>query len=287
MTNVSEHTSPNGTENSALNPTAPKPIALSASRAGDFNQCPLLYRFRAIDRLPEPTSAAQFRGTVVHAVLENLFALPREERLPDAGIKMLPKVFHELHAKEAHPVVAESEERDFLNECARLFYNYYSIENPQGFDPDACEQYVHTMLSDDTPVRGFIDRVDVAPTGEVRIVDYKTGKKPAPRFAQQAHLQMELYSLLYWKVYGVKPDQMKLIYLKTVNTLIGTPSTDDLKRREEELVNLWNRIRKCGVDGSFYPHKTALCNWCSFHEFCPTYGGTVPEYPGWPGEASN
>ena len=50
--------------------------ALSPSRAADFKQCPLLYRLRAIDRLPEPPSAAQLRGSVVHAALEQLYTLP-------------------------------------------------------------------------------------------------------------------------------------------------------------------------------------------------------------------
>ena len=51
--------------------------ALSPSRASDFKQCPLLYRFRAIDRLPEPPSTAQLRGSVVHAALEQLYAPAR------------------------------------------------------------------------------------------------------------------------------------------------------------------------------------------------------------------
>jgi ATP-dependent helicase/nuclease subunit B len=38
--------------------------ALSPSRAADFKQCPLLYRFRAIDRLPEASTVAQLRGFV-------------------------------------------------------------------------------------------------------------------------------------------------------------------------------------------------------------------------------
>ena len=41
--------------------------------ASDFMQCPLLYRLRVIDRLPEKPSAAATRGTLVHAVLERLF----------------------------------------------------------------------------------------------------------------------------------------------------------------------------------------------------------------------
>jgi len=37
---------------------APGIGSLSPSRASDFKTCPLLYRFRSIDRLPEPPSPA-------------------------------------------------------------------------------------------------------------------------------------------------------------------------------------------------------------------------------------
>jgi putative RecB family exonuclease len=67
----------------------PRRPALSPSRANDFKQCPLLYRFRAIDRLPEVPTSAQVRGTLVHAVLERLFLLPSEERTPEAARALL------------------------------------------------------------------------------------------------------------------------------------------------------------------------------------------------------
>ena len=51
-----------------------EPSALSPSRAADFKQCPLLYRLRAIDRLPGRRRPAQLRGSVVHAALEQLYA---------------------------------------------------------------------------------------------------------------------------------------------------------------------------------------------------------------------
>src|ERR1700735_5762250 len=65
--------------------TARSRPALSPSRAADFKQCPLLYRFRAIDRLPEPTSTAQVRGSVVHAALEQLYGLPAASRVRELG----------------------------------------------------------------------------------------------------------------------------------------------------------------------------------------------------------
>ena len=44
--------------------------SLSPSRAADFKQCPLKYRFRSIDRLEEAPTPAAVRGTLVHAVLD-------------------------------------------------------------------------------------------------------------------------------------------------------------------------------------------------------------------------
>src|SRR5690348_2657990 len=77
---------------------------LSPSRAADFKSCPLLYRFRTIDRLPETPSRAAVRGTVVHAVLEQLFDLPAGERTLDAARELLPEIWQRLAADE--PAVA-------------------------------------------------------------------------------------------------------------------------------------------------------------------------------------
>ena len=69
----------------------PLPVlgSLSPSRAGDFMTCPLLYRYRTIDRLPQVPSSAATRGTLVHAVLERLFDLPAAGRTPEAAAGLL------------------------------------------------------------------------------------------------------------------------------------------------------------------------------------------------------
>src|SRR5437773_6851736 len=74
--------------------------SLSPSRAGDFMTCPLLYRFRVIDRLPEPPSPAATRGTLVHAVLERLFDHPAAERTPEAARELLRPQWDRLLAEE-------------------------------------------------------------------------------------------------------------------------------------------------------------------------------------------
>ena len=58
--------------------------------------CPLLFRFRAIDRLPEEPSAAAVRGNLVHRALENLFDLPAGERKPQAAEDLAKAAFEAL-----------------------------------------------------------------------------------------------------------------------------------------------------------------------------------------------
>src|SRR6202158_2684886 len=74
--------------------------ALSPSRAADFKQCPLLYRFRAIDRLPEVPSTAQLRGSVVHAALEQLYGLPAALRGPDTARSLVEPAWEQVIAEE-------------------------------------------------------------------------------------------------------------------------------------------------------------------------------------------
>ncbi|WP_269803602.1 RecB family exonuclease [Pseudonocardia kujensis] len=84
--------------------------ALSPSRAADFKQCPLLYRFRAVDRLPEAPSPAALRGTLVHAVLERLFDLPAAERVPARAKALVGAVWAEIAAEAPELATAVAEE---------------------------------------------------------------------------------------------------------------------------------------------------------------------------------
>ena len=74
-----------GAERTTAADRAPRRPSLSPSRAADFKSCPLLYRFRTIDRLPERKTKAAVRGTLVHAVLEKLYDLPAAERTVEAA----------------------------------------------------------------------------------------------------------------------------------------------------------------------------------------------------------
>lgn len=264
-------------------------LSLSPSRANDFRQCPLLYRYRAIDKLPEPKSRAQLLGTLVHGVLEEMFDWPRPERTYPRAVKALKPTWagileekSEEEQQEISELIGEGEFMDFLIDAREMLRGYFVMENPQGFDPHSREKFVKANF-DRTPALGFIDRVDVAPTGEIRVVDYKTGKMPTPRFADKAVFQLRFYALLYWRSFGKIPDQLKLMYLKNQDSIVRRPFKEDLEALEDELNKLWEEITSCGASGDFPPKKSRLCDWCAFYAHCPAMGGTVLDYPGWPG----
>lgn len=264
-------------------------LALSPSRASDYQQCPLLYRFRAIDKLPEPSTVAQVKGTLVHAVLEEMHKLPREQRTYPAAVKRLKPHWERMCADDPEflELVPEDDLYEFLVESRTLLRGYFEMENPQGFDAHECEMYVDSVLPNGVPVRGFIDRVDIAPTGEVRVVDYKTGKMPAPQWSQSAQFQMRFYALVYWRLFDQIPHQLRLMYLKVMDSLILTPSREELEFFERDLGDLWAKIEGDGKAGTFRPNVTRLCDWCHHQALCPAFGGTPPEYPGWPGSSAD
>lgn len=260
-----------------------RPIAISPSRASDYKRCPLQYRLRAIDKIPEPSTEAQVKGTLVHAVLEEMFTWPREQRTYPAAVKRLKPQWEKMREEEPSCAEPVADEYQLLVDSRTLLRGYFTMENPLGFDAHAQEMPVDFTLPNVVPVRGFIDRVDIAPTGEVRVVDYKTGKKPQLRYSQDAQFQMRFYALVYWRLFGVVPTQLKLMYLKVMDSMILTPSREELEYFERDLAELWWKIESDGKAGTFRPQQSKLCGWCAFQSLCPVFGGTPPPYPGWPG----
>ena len=283
MAETAQETAPTGTSEAAPR----RRPALSPSRAGDFKQCPLLYRFRAVDRLPETPTRAQVRGTVVHSVLERLYELPAAERDRERAQGMLRPAWDDLLADQ--PELGELFDgpddpalQEWLRTASGLVDAYFEMEDPQRLDPDSCELRVEAELPSGVLLRGFIDRVDVAPTGEIRLVDYKTGSAPREIGEAKAMFQMKFYALVLWRLRGEIPRQLLLMYLANKQRLAYTPDEHELRRFERTLDAIWQAILRAGKTGDFRPNPSKLCDWCDHQARCPSFGGTPPPYPGWP-----
>jgi putative RecB family exonuclease len=257
---------------------------LSPSRAADFKSCPLLYRFRCVDHLPQSPSRVATRGTMVHAVLEALFDLPAGERTLDAARDLLPHAWQRVRSEE--PAVDElfagdvdgDEFAEWMASAALLLGNYFALEDPSRLEPASREQLIEVVV-DGLRLRGYVDRLDVTPTGDIRVVDYKTGATPREAFEAKALFQMKFYALVLWRTRGIVPRQLRLMYLADTDTLSYAPEAEELARFERTVLAIWAAIERAMATKDFRPSPSRLCDWCDHKALCPAFGGTPPPFP--------
>lgn len=246
-------------------------LRLSPSRVNDFTKCPQLYKYRAILNIPEEISLDAERGKLVHAVLEDLFELPRPERNHSSALSILPTAWQrQLSEKpELEPLVTSHQE--WMDRAESLLATYFTLEDPTAFDSTYRELHLEKTFSKEIYLHGYVDRLDIAPTGEVRIVDYKTGKSPKPGWEEKALFQLRVYALLYWRNEGVLPRLLQLLYLGDGKSIKSAPTERELEATERILKNIGDEILTA-IDTDFFPtKKSRLCDWCSFKSICPAH----------------
>ncbi|MDO5061044.1 MAG: PD-(D/E)XK nuclease family protein [Actinomycetaceae bacterium] len=254
--------------------------ALSATSTSTWKQCQLKFRLIYIDGFKEPPSLVTARGTLVHSVLEDLFDLPADDRNVAAALEMITPNYAKL--VEADPAVEalfadESQHSQWFAEVEKLVDSYFQIENPQRLEPFARELLVDTETAAGIAIRGFIDRIDKAANGAIRIVDYKTGKSPRPQYMEDKLHQMRFYSLLMQRSGHGIPARTQLVFLADGKTLTFDPQPEQINAFEHYLTQLWEQIERACETDTFYPRKQPLCNWCGVKDACPVFGNQPPE----------
>ncbi|MDQ1699884.1 MAG: putative RecB family exonuclease [Frankiaceae bacterium] len=257
--------------------------SLSPSRALDFKTCALLYRFRVIDRLPEPPGLDAARGTVVHGILEKLFDLPGPARTVAAAAELVDAEWRELIESDPELgglVDASPDGLAALAESTReLLTSYFALEDPRRIEPAEREVLVETVLPSGVRLKGFVDRLDRSADGRLRVVDYKTGKSPREEFEGKALFQLRFYALVLWRSTGVLPTMLRLYYLANRECLDYLPDERDLIGLERQVEALGRAIAKARETGDWRHKPSKLCDWCAFQALCPAFGGTPPPLP--------
>ena len=253
---------------------------LSPSRASDFKQCPQLFKFRSIDRLPEPTSIYQARGTTAHLALERLFDLPAAERTPERLYDLFRQSWTELRTEDEYAELFsdKDEERAWGVESLAVLSNYFALENPADIAPFDREMDLLEAM-DEITIRGILDRIDERPDGALVITDYKTGKAPPERYALSAFFALKIYALLIRNRVGRTPVELRLLYLGNATMYRIPIDNGALNGMERQLKALWGAINRAIERSHFPPRPSALCGWCSFQEICPAFEGASLDIP--------
>jgi ATP-dependent helicase/nuclease subunit B len=213
----------------------------SSSRLETYARCPFYFWAAYVMELeprkpPEAGFDALILGSIHHQVLERLYA-----RVPDGDADQLraelPVVACQVFdaAPDVHgfrPTALWERQREELTDVLRRTVDAL-IEVAGEYAPLVLEQpfgsrgWPLLVLQGELPLRlrGYIDRVDRAPDGRLRIIDYKTGSKlvSARDLADGQRMQLPLYALaarealgvevasgFYWHINPARPSTLRL-----------------------------------------------------------------------------
>ena len=140
------------------------------------------------------------------------------------------------------------EASEWLAGAVPLLESYFRLEDPTTLDPAERELRVETALDSGLVLRGYVDRLDRNAAGDLRVVDYKTGKAPGEGYEQKALFQMRFYALVLWRATGVVPRLLQLLYLGDSQVLRHSPDVDELLATERKVKALWAAIQRANFE---------------------------------------
>lgn len=247
-------------------------LRLSPSSATDFKSCPQLFKYRAIDRLPEPVSGAAARGSLVHNVLERLFAEPPPARTPARAEELLEALWMQVREDpDFRPAgLGGADEVAWLDASRRLLRNYFKLEDPRSLEASQLEWWVEYELSD-VHLRGIIDRLEERPDGSWILTDYKTGRVPGESRELSAFFGLRFYALVCWRAFGVMPKEIRLVYLSDPAVLTLNPNERMLVAFERQMKALARAIQRAADRDDWRTRPTPYCMSCSFQARCPAW----------------
>ncbi|MDR3152538.1 MAG: PD-(D/E)XK nuclease family protein [Bifidobacteriaceae bacterium] len=254
---------------------------LSPTAAKNFEKCPLAFRLNKIDKILFPPSLPALKGILAHKILENIYKTQPQNRTLNYAKSTIKDCWNSIienDIKKTNKQNLQSIQTDqaFFDEVEQFIITYFSMENPQNVLVDSQEQWID-ISTKEVRFLGQIDRVDKSKQGSIRIVDYKTGKSPNPRFLEEVIFQLHFYAYLWLKNYKFLPAQLSLLYLKDGKAIQTKPSQNDALNLEKSINQIWQNIKSTAKNNQWLPRKNPLCDWCEFKtQYCPIFGGTLP-----------
>ncbi len=250
------------------------PTTLSPSRIDSFLSCPLAFRFSSLDELFDPPTEATVRGTMVHQALEHFYERPNSERRAEHLHSAVDQMLSEYETNDDVLFLGLTDAKfvKLGDECRKLALNAIEMEDPQQVNPVGLELRIEATFGDVT-LRGIIDRLERDGDGRLVITDYKTGRAPGPSFEKKALAGVHFYALLCQQEFEEDASELRLMYVKSSQTISARPSSKTISFTEQRLTAVHQAISQACESGKFPTRKSALCNYCTFQQWCPEFGG--------------
>jgi len=235
-------------------------LKLSASKFETYLKCPLQFKFAYVLEVPTPERTYFNLGTAVHTVAEQLTKLEKE------GTKPTEKIAFEILEKSwsSNAYLSKKKEQEDKEKARKMIRTYlkWIKENPN--KPIDVEKRFQIKIGG-VKVTGSIDRVEITPSGEYQVIDFKTGRISETSNSIKEDTQMNLYALGVQETYGKLPEKTSLFYLKENKVLDNPIKTDNLNKIKDTLEKVAESILI--EDFEARPVKGACFN-CDFRNIC-------------------
>lgn len=259
---------PDSGETSTVVQIPVRPRHLSPSSASVFRQCPRRWRFRYVDRLPDPPGEAALAGTFAHKVLEDLLGLEPQERTMDSARALAKETWSDMQVDDDFRALELDPDgiRNFKWTAWRAIEGLWDLEDPKTVELIDTETEVSVEIGG-VPFIGYIDRVEGTSDGVV-ISDYKSGRAPGRKFSKDRLEQVLLYAAALAELQGALPARARLMYLgqRIDETQVTAENLRDVTQR---LADTWDELLQRTETGEFPPEPGPLCGWCAFVRHCP------------------
>ncbi|MBU2562440.1 MAG: PD-(D/E)XK nuclease family protein [Nanoarchaeota archaeon] len=245
----------------------------SHSRLSTFEQCPLKFKYRYIDKIIPETgiSIESHLGKIVHEVLEWLHRQVKEKNIPqiDEIISNYSKKWEEKYSDDIVYVKQELSQKEYFNKGIQFLVDYYNSYHPFKENTLDVEKKIILSLGEHNLI-GFIDRlVYDSKKDRYEVHDYKTANNLPTQEKIDTDRQLALYSLAIKELFGKEKDVLLVWHYLAHNKKICSKRTNQqLKELKKEIIAL---IEKIESTTEFPSNKSVLCNWCEYKSLCQEF----------------
>jgi DNA helicase-2/ATP-dependent DNA helicase PcrA len=241
-------------------------IHFSASALKTYQDCPLKYKFSYVLEVPTPSKTYFDLGNTVHSVVEVLTKRQIEEKgylpsLQDA-LALLDKYWV---SNSYQSLTQEQEDRKAAESMLQYFVSWCAERKSLGCTPFAAEKEFEIEVENGKKLKGFIDRIDLTPSGDYEVFDYKTGKSMLNGNSIRKDIQMNGYSLAVRSLYGRLPSTANLLYMRNAKSVVYDVSDEIVDRAGQEISLLVQGI----LGEKFVPTPGPfICKFCDYRSIC-------------------
>jgi len=232
---------------------------ISESKYQTFKQCRLKYRYRYVDRLPEPEGSnveALHFGSYIHKILEDGAASTNRDEL----IKIAEET------KGTYKITKKYTGKDLV--CIDNFLKF----NASLEETVSTEQVFQVPIRGDITLNGVIDRVIKGTDGGYLVIDYKTSKREKTKVDLYQDTQLKGYVYAVSKLYNVPFSSVVAAhYYPLTNNFVSVQySIPQMNSYLNKIVEEVWKIRKL-KKVEFCASKNEFCNWCQYKPVCPEF----------------